>query len=212
MGHADIYLVDYVTGKLEPELRLRVEAHLRDCLKCQQGLEDVSYTFQYAGKVQHSTPASQYFSSIIPHVRERLENRTQWSWTDNPVFSKLALPLGAAAVALALLMNIAQFGPANGSVNPLSPIFYGIEPEDVVDMVVEESPPTPWTTRQTQDVAQAVVGDHLTRGHFLQDALTLDVQPYFYELSTISSQQLLQNFDEAQVEAILKKLEERGTL
>ncbi|MBI4429897.1 MAG: zf-HC2 domain-containing protein [Ignavibacteriales bacterium] len=210
--HVSANLVDYVSGKLDAEARLQVEAHVRECQKCQLDLKEVSDALEQVKEFRDKAPSPSYFSSIVPRLREHLDGKAPMPWFDSPAFSKLVLPFATATVAIVLLVNIGGLNASNGTDKALSPLVEGMNPEDVVDMVMQDSPSTPWVTSQTQEVAQAVVSDHLTKGHFLQNALSMDLQSYFTDASLISSQQLLQNLDEEQIETLLKKLEERSSL
>ena len=212
MEHASHYLVDYAGGKLQPGVKLQVDAHLRECPKCLQDLNEMTETLNQVSELRDIAPSNVYFASITPRVHEQLHRRASKSWIDSPIFSRLALPLAAAVIVVALLANIKGLDPSDSAQSPLAPVFEGIDPEVVVDIVIQDARPMPWTTRQAQEIAQAVVGDHLAREHFLQNALTLDFQPYLDEDSAISSQELIQGLDDAQIETLLKKLEERATL
>ena len=128
------------------------------------------------------------------------------------MFTKLALPFATAALAIGLLVNIKFFGQEIIPDAALTPMTEGLHPEDVVDFVMEASAPTPWMLGQTQEVAQAIVGEHLTKEHFLQHSMTLGSLPDFDEELPLSGQLLLRDLDEEQVDRLLKKLGERTIL
>ena len=212
MEHVKILLPDYASGKLEAGMKQVVEGHLRECVTCRQDWDEVTQTFKDVHRFQLSSPSNSYFASLVPRVHERLQRKTPRPWLANPLFEKFGLPLATAILVVGLLVNIKEFDQTNSPQNPLSPVFDGVEPEEIVDIVMQDSRPIPWMTGQVQDVAQALIGDHLTREHFLEDAVASGFQPDFDGDLPISSQQLLRGLDEKQVERLLKKLEERAIL
>lgn len=211
-GHVKHLLPDYVLGKIEIEAKSEVERHIEGCPVCSRELAGIRETLNAARRYQPMAPSPGYFRSILPRVRETLGGKTSSSWWTGPVFTKLAVPFATGALAIGLLASINFFGEETNSDNALAPVVEGLSPEDVVDFVMEASRPTLWMVGQTQEVAQAIVGEHLTKEYFLEHAMTLGSQPDFDEELPLSSQQLLRDLNEEQVERLLKKLGERTIL
>ena len=209
--HVKYLLPDYVLGKIEIEARSEVDRHVESCPVCSRELEDIRGTLNSVRQYQPTTPFPAYFNSILPRVRETLGHKTPDSWWTDPVLTKLALPFATAALAIGLLVNIGFFGREITPNAALTPMAEGLRPEDVVDFVMEASRPI-WMVGQTQEVAQAIVGEHLTKEYFLQHSMTLGSQPDFEEELPFSSQQLLKDLDEEQIDRLLKKLGERTIL
>jgi predicted anti-sigma-YlaC factor YlaD len=125
-------LEDYLSGTLEPEVEMSIEAHLRTCSSCREelrGIQDVSqllFTFRPAETVE---PPSGFYAKVMEQVRvER----------PAPSFASLfALDFAfGRRLVFASLLTLAVLGTYLVSRESLDPI--GPTPEAI--MAQQESP------------------------------------------------------------------------
>lgn len=203
--HVKYLLADYSTGKLSAAENALVSDHLQACELCRADLDAVRNTLEQMWAVEVAKPSGAYFASLVPRIRQRLEDKQPYAWLGNPFITKVVLPFSVAVLAIVLLSNVEL--AVDEPVNPLENVVAGVSPEDVIDIIAEASRPTPWTTRQVQDIAEKLVAGHVSQEHALSYVLQADPAE-----SIGQTQELLRELSETQVEQLLQKLGEKAIL
>jgi anti-sigma factor RsiW len=210
--HVERRLLEYLDGTLAESLRPGVERHLEHCSACRTELAELRQTMELLSSQKTAPPPSGYFSTVVPHVRERLEGKESQSLFGAPMLVRFALPVGAAAIALAILLSLPF--PAvetEGSRNPLQAVMHGATTDEVVDIVFDSVPLQPLSTPMVEGETSSLLGVRILRGdHLLANAdegastpdITLDER----------MPEGLEQLNEADVEALVQHLGERTML
>jgi hypothetical protein len=130
----------------------------------------------------------------------RLEERQPFRWLRHPIISRIALPLAAACLALALLMRIPLGHQASDSE-------LTFDAEDVVEsLVLNQDPSQIFVTEQTAEAA--IRADVLSR-QLAAQLVTPGVDPGVHDWIETPTDQLLAELSEDEVSLLLQQLEER---
>lgn len=208
LPHVSSLLPDYLNNKLETALKQGVESHLSECSECRQEADRLTELFQALQKETPSSPPSHYFSTIVPRVRERLERRERFSWLQHPVFTRVAMPLAAAALAVALLVRLPVELQESTS-QPLLDRSESLNPEEVAEALVQQHELLPLNTVVVQEIAEATVPAKVFEQQIAEKLIvSSSKQPYDY-FSGIPTEQLLNSLNEQEVETLLQRLGER---
>ena len=105
MGHVEYLLPDYVNDRLEESLQPGVEEHLAECAACRAELEVLREAFAALRSQQIFPPSKVYFSTILPRVRQRLEEKEARPFYAHPLFSRILVPVAAGALVLFVLLR-----------------------------------------------------------------------------------------------------------
>ncbi len=193
MEHVKFLLTDYLKGTLDASLRQEVEVHLRECADCCKEANDLKSALDKLQEYRSATPSSHYFATILPRVRQRLEQRPSFHITISPLVTRLAMPLAAAMLAVTLLVRV-QIGtnilfPQNGTSISLSS-------EEISEL---------WLTFLHEDVLSAIPSSAIEE-HLLQKVLTEESIIPSYTVSGVPTRELLKGLDEKEVEELLQRL------
>lgn len=209
--HIEYLLPDYLNHRLEDDLRPGVEQHLQECAACRGELEMLRTAFREIEAHQDSGPPEGYFSTVLPRVRERLENREAKSILAHPLILRLVAPLAAGALALIIMLHLPF--PANNTEaeqNPLRPIMHGVTTDELVDVVLDQA------HRQSLNAlgegeASSILATRILHGeHLLADAEPL---PHVGEpVLGGGMPEGLEQLSDSEIEAIIQRLGERTTL
>jgi len=165
--HVEYLLPDYLNNMLEESLRPLVESHLEECSACRTELKNLRTTFHSLSTYQAPPPADGYFATVLPRVRQRLEGKKPASFFAHPLVARLAVPLAAGAVVLAILLSVpfSERGSENGH-NPLQPVLQGLEAVELVDIILDQADRQSLTTQGESETSAFLAvpflgGDHL---------------------------------------------------
>jgi len=107
-SHILYELPDYLTGRLHDTARQEVEEHLKVCPQCQDELERLQVGVEAAQKGETREPPADYWTSILPRLRYRIETTaapsaagfgfTIPSWIERVLAPAAALALGVLLI------------------------------------------------------------------------------------------------------------------
>jgi hypothetical protein len=207
--HVEQNLVEYLGGTLAEPLRPGVEEHLEHCSACRTDLAELRQTMELLSRQRVAPPRSGYFSTVVPHVRERLEGKESRSLFGASLLMRFALPIGAAAIVLAILLSLPFSAvETEGSRNPLQAVMHGATTDEIVEIVFDSVPLQPLSTPTVEGETSSLLGVGILRGdHLLANAdegsstpdITLDER----------MPEGLEQLNEADVEVLVQRLGER---
>jgi hypothetical protein len=213
MDHVDYLLPDFVNGRLEEALKQGVESHLRECPRCRDVAESLQNTFTVLQASQPDSPTPSYFASILPRVRQRLEEQETIPFFSRPVFVRLLAPLAAGALAIVILLHlpIFQTGP-EVAVNPLRSVVRGTTTEELAEAVLEHSRRQPLANGLSEGELSSLMAAHVLRGPIISGTLDAQngglVEPIFGTSIT----EAIEELSEEQLDLLLQRLGERTIL
>ena len=209
--HVEDLLPDYLNNMLEESFRPLVESHLEECGACRAELENLSATFQNLRTYQAPPPADGYFATVLPRVRQRLEWKKAESIFDHPLVARLAVPLAAGAVVLAILLSVpfSERGSENGH-NPLQPVVRGLETVELVDVILDQADRQSLTTQGESETSAFLAVPFLGGGHLPASAGQLS----FADEPILGSemQESLDQFSDSDIDVLVAQLGERTIL
>jgi hypothetical protein len=204
--HVSILLPDFIHGSLGDEFTIGIEEHVRTCASCRTELDELRRTIAIIAQDQRVDIPSSYFTSVLPRVRQRLEEkqgiRTYW----NPVMTKLAVPAVTAVLAIALLWHVPFSVSVVDQVNPLKAIAESATPEEFADILREQSSSSEWNSIQTRAASQVLMNEKFVKRQLVHEALAGPSSSPLGDIAELSSQQLLTDLDESDVDEILQRL------
>jgi len=201
--------MDYITNRLCAEEHNRVEKHLQKCSECNNDYNRL-LAADIALKQGHITePASIYYTTILPRVRERLvsSQRSIWSYGGN--IAKIILPLAVSALLVVLLIRVPSNISSESSKNEtLLQSVKDLNDEDVVQAVEKEYAGT--SLYLNQEVAAAGVAEHLQGDGFLKSAVSKQIDNE--ETADMDFEEMISDLNGKQIEQVLFGLSERNML
>jgi hypothetical protein len=209
--HVEYLLAEYLDGTLVEALQPGVEEHLKDCSACRTELSNVRQTMDLLKGHTVAPPPNGYFPTLLPHVRERLEGDGSRSLFGAPLLMRFALPAGAAAITLFILLSLPFPANETESRNPLQAVMHGSTTDELVDIVFDLVPLQPLSTPTVEGETSSLLGARILRGdHLLASAdeggmnqeLTLDER----------MPEGLEQLNEADLDALVLRLGERTTI
>jgi hypothetical protein len=161
----------------------------------------------------HATegPPSGYFTTVLPRVRRRLEGEESRSFFSSPSLIRLALPIGAAALALFIVLSLPFPGTeAETGHNPLQAVMHGSTTDELVDVVFDMVHLQPLSSPTVEGETSSLLGARVLRGDHLlahadealfADDLTFDgaMPEGLDELSEADVQVLVQRLGEGTI-------------
>ncbi len=210
--HVNILLPDYVRGILDKGDLTRVEEHLRSCLVCQTELAEVKEILATIEQAGAEEVPKGYFSTILPRVHQRLDQRTHFDWGKNAVLNKIVLPLGAAIVVAVLLWRIPMPNGATVKDETLLAAVDSATSDEIAQIVQEDIPSQDWSSFNAMVISRAMTNDRFVRRELVEEALDSEATSPFDVFSDVSPQQVLSDFDESQTNEVLQRLGHMETL
>lgn len=204
--HVSILLPDFVRGSLGDELKTGVEEHLLRCAACRTELDELERTFATIGLEHRIEVSPYYFGSILPRVRQRLEEKQGISRMWNPIVTKLAVPALTAVLAFVLLSHIRLSVPSADQENPFKAIAGSATPEEFADILREQSSSSEWNAIQTKAASHVLMNETFVKRQLVREALAGPSSSALGDIAELSSQQLLTDLGESDVDEILQRL------
>ncbi|MCI0706633.1 MAG: zf-HC2 domain-containing protein [Ignavibacteriae bacterium] len=196
--HVHNLLPDFVNKTLDNALHHEVSEHLDACPECRAEAERVGEVFRSIQSLQFEQPPVGYFSNVLPRIRERAEHDERFAWLKNPLLVKFAAPL-AAVFVLVSLANLVSFDQSSEEY---------ITYDDVADVLVRQTEGQPFANDQVELFAASALPEE-TVEHQITGLLVANGDTFsFDDLAGTSTDLLLENLSEQEVEALLQRLEE----
>lgn len=138
--HVEYLLPDYLNKKLEESLRPWVENHLEECGACRAELDNLRGVFSHLDSFVARPPHDGYFTTVLPRVRERLQEKESVSFLSHPLVTRFVAPLAVGALLLVILFRVPfALREADRGHNPLQPVVRGLETEELVDVILDQA-------------------------------------------------------------------------
>jgi hypothetical protein len=210
--HLEYRLPEYLDGTLPVSLRPALEEHLNQCSSCRTELSELRQTMEMLDTHPAAGPPNGYFTTVLPRVRKRLEERESGKAVLNPLFIRFALPIGAAALSLIILLSFPFPGTEQVvAINPLRSVLNGSTTDELVDVVLDMMPLQPLSSPTLEGETSSLLGARFLRGdHLLAHA---DETPFAEMFSRDAmSPDELEQLSESDLEALVQRLGERTSL
>ncbi len=137
--HVEYLLPDYLSHMLEESLRPWVESHMEECGACRAELENLRGAFNHLDSFEARPPHDGYFTTVLPRVRERLQEKNSVPLLLHPLVTRFAVPLAVGALLLVILFRIPfALREAERERNPLQPVVRDLETEELVDVILDQ--------------------------------------------------------------------------
>ncbi len=209
--HIEFLLPDYLTRRLEEPLQLGVERHLEECATCRAELRELRETFQNLQAHRPTQPPHGYFTSVLPRVRERLEDDSR-GWTlAHPLVTRLAAPLAAGLIILLVLIRVPfPSGDVAKDHNPLQPVLSNVDSEELLDLVLDQVHRQAFSTVGESEASSLLAVPILHSDPLLSDAqhMSLRDEP----LLGAAMPEGLDQLSDSDVDVLVQRLGERAIL
>jgi hypothetical protein len=204
-NHVTALLPDYVRGRLEEQVKSGVELHLAHCSACKTELDQLQMATSLIERESKSAVPAGYFNTVLPRVRTRLEsNSAEYFW--NPLIGKVALPLATAILAIAIFWRIPSTISTVQMENPLKSLIQSNTTEELNSLFSYESETSLWSHSDQSLLTNVLSNERFLKNQLVKEALESHPMSIFADGAELSSQQLLKNLDEVDVEEILQQL------
>lgn len=208
--HVKLFLPDYVTGRLNPDIRPGVEEHLSTCDVCRRELEAFRQTALSLQEHREMAHPSGYFSSFLFRLRDRQERERSDSWLQSPFLTRFAAPLMAGALVVMLMIRFPILpSEENTGAEGILPGFARTLTDQELSQILAE--------QGSVSLSMSVNGDLMVPysliDNFLRDELMSGAgksEPVFS--SGGESLESLDQLTTTQVELLLERLQERSIL
>jgi hypothetical protein len=204
--HVQYDLMDYITNRLNDEERNLVEQHLNKCTLCKNQYIELLATEQAIKQNHQTEPGSEYYSTILPRVRERLvaPKRSIWYYSHDV---KIILPLTVSIILAILFMRIPiEYLSKSSQTEGLQQIVIDLDADEVMQAVEKEYANV--ALSPNQDIAAIGVAEHLQGDRFLKSAVTKQIENE--EIAEMDVEGMISDLDGEQVNQVLSGLSERN--
>ncbi len=193
---------EYLLGRLSADTTRGVDEHLRICPECRARLDELKPLFAAMKQYAPSAPPAHYFTTVLPRVRERMERRTAVRFFEEPWIARVAAPLGALALMIALVVSL----PPGASSDGLKELVSSMESEELVDLLVEETGKGVPSQVSGADAVAATLPEQLASREFARKILGDQ------NVADAAFPQALADLDKEELDMVLQKLGERTLL
>jgi anti-sigma factor RsiW len=215
--HVEYLLPDYVNGKLDEQLKETVESHLRSCVSCRLEAERMQDVVLYLDAHRSPVPPPSYFATILPRVRQRLEHKESAPLLSRPLaltpsrlVGRLAMPLAAAALAIALLLQFPIVPGEGGSLlNSMKVAVGDVSADDLAQAVLNESRLHPFVSALGDREFAAAVPDRIVEQHLFTKDFYSQASEVTGPLFDLTPSQAIEGLSDSEVDALLQRLAER---
>ncbi len=209
--HVEYLLPDYASGMLEASLLPWVESHLSECPSCRSELEQLRTSMASLAAHEPKPPHDKYFSTVLPRVRARLEDRRSASLFAHPLVTRFAAPLAAGALVLVILFRV-PFTVRDSGIdrNPLQPVMHGLEAEELVDVILDQSQRQTISSHGESETSSLLAMSFLHSEHLLAGAEQLPLPNE--SVLDVGVPENLDQLNPAEVDALVTRLGERTIL
>jgi len=206
--HVQYDLMDYLANRLDAQNHLRISQHLQKCSDCNHEYIELSATVTVLKQNRTIAPASVYFTSILPRVRERL-NRKRSSRIYRDGFTKIFLPLAVSVfLVIILVRNPVETISEPAQTEGLHQAVIDLNEVEVLQAVEKEY--TGFSLSPNLEIAAAGVAEHLRGDRFLESAVSKQIENE--EVSDMDFEEIISNLNQEQVDRVLSGLSERKIL
>jgi hypothetical protein len=173
---------------------------------------DLQRTMALLDRGKTDGPSKGYFTTVLPRVRQRLDEGESRHWYESPLALRFALPVGAAAITLFILLSLPlPFTESEAAHNPLQAAVRGSTPDELVDVVLDLMPLQPLSSSTTEGETSSLLGARILRGDHLLASGEHVSSPEGLALDGRMPEGLEQLSD-AELEVLVQRLGERTTL
>jgi hypothetical protein len=210
--HVEYLLPEYLNGALAASRRPGVEEHLKYCSSCRTELMELRQTMEMLEARGTVEPPGGYFATILPRLRDRLEREEPRNVFASPLLTRLLLPIGAAVLALFILLSIPFPGTeSETATNPLQDVMHGSTTGELVDVALDMMPLHPLSSPTLDEETSSLLGVRLLRGeHLLVNVNDASVADGFTQDESMAEE--LDLLNESDLEVLVQRLGERTTL
>ena len=209
--HVEIHLPDYINGTLDPPLLPWVEEHLQECEECRAEVEELRGTMSALRRAELKSPHDGYFTTVLPRVRERLDDRKGASKRWSPLVTRFAAPLVAGALLLAIfLRSPLAVRDTAGEHNPLQPVVHGLEAEELVDMILDQVQHQTISSAGENETSALLAVPYFHSDHLLAGAEHLQLADE--SILDVGIQDNLDQLSASEVDVLVAQLGERTKL
>jgi hypothetical protein len=210
--HVEYLLPEYLSGTIADSLRPGVEEHLKNCSSCSTELTGLRQTMEMLDGHEVAGPPSGYFTTVLPRVRQRLEGKESRNLFASPLLIRLALPIGAAALALFIVLSLPFPGPESETGhNPLQAVMHGSTTDELVEVVLDMVSLQPLSSPTVEVETSSLLGVRVLRGdHLLAQADEMPFNEVFTQDELMPGE--LEQLTDADLEALVQRLGERTLL
>jgi anti-sigma factor RsiW len=211
--HIEYLLPDYVSGKLDEELKEAVELHLRSCVSCRLEADRVREVVLFLDAHRPNAPAPSYFTTVLPRLRRRLQQKESPSLLSRPVVARLALPLAVAALSIVLLLHLPVVPGESGSLlNSMRVAVGDVSADDLTQAVMDESRQHPFVSVLGDHELAAAVPDRIVEQHLFTEDFYSQASEAMGPLFDITPSQAIEGLSDSEIDALLQRLVERTML
>ena len=207
--HIKYDLMDYITNRLNVQECRRVEEHLLKCAECNTQYIELLATNAILKSNHETAPATVYYSTILPRVRERIVSRRRSIWKYGYRAAKIILPLTVSVILVIILLRTPKEPLSDAEQSEaLHQVVMDLNEEEVMQAVETEYAGSSLTPNQ--EVAAAGVAEHMQGDRFLKSAVSKQIESE--EIAEVEVEGMVSDLDGDQVEQVLSGLSERNTL
>jgi anti-sigma-K factor RskA len=198
-------LPDYLQGTLEEGVRQEIELHLQECADCRDEVALLQLALRELDQQKRAALPPAYNASVLSRIQWRLEQRERFAWVRHPLFSRVAVPLAVAVLAIAVLVRLPleHTTPAD---------LLSVAADDAAELLVHQQELAPMQYSMTQDLAGTAIPIAIVNRQ-LAERLVLNGPEQSVEVwPDLSADRLFEGWTEEEVETLVQRLEKRVIL
>jgi hypothetical protein len=205
-------LPDFLSNRADVEDQKAVQEHIDHCVSCREEALVLKETFQALEVSEASVPSAAYWTNFLPRLNERLrevgrtkQERIHW-------VTKFLVPAAGLVVAVVMIARIEIVPGSNGSLSEVRRVVEQMDSSEVErlaaassDLLFPESSSRLEATLSRDDEARRAINSFI--------ATSGDEELQLRETSLHGTAETgLEDLTDEEMEAVIQRLESRGTL
>lgn len=185
-----ILLLEYAEGTLSSEQRERVEEALRSSKDLRSEYESIKLALSSVGSLDDPHIPTHYFSSLLPSIREKMDEQRHKRFFIPLWIEKLVMPAGTVAVIAILVLCYFAFQPTQQN-EIMYQTVRNAQEEDISTLAAMATPEGPLRESKTIehliDILSSASFDSYVSNQYFADAQVSSVDSRVYDSDDIES-------------------------
>jgi hypothetical protein len=196
-------LIDYVEGSISPKQKIEIESLIQQSPKMQNELDLIQTALNELQNISDEEVPAQYFTNILPRLRERLDSRTVHLSMFMPGWSHLfSSSLAVSLIVFSIGIMYRSFQPEELH-SPIYSMVNDMERTEINSIIDEttEFGSNSGIIRSIENFVGDISNAGIIESKLTEDLLVLDVTSYQ------SDHELLSDMGDKEIEQVLDRLD-----
>jgi hypothetical protein len=205
-------LPDFLSNRVDVEEQKAVQEHIGRCVSCRQEALELEETFQALGSSETSIPSAAYWTNFLPRLHERLSEVGRTKQESVPWVTKFLVPAAGLMVAVFLIARIEIVPGSKGSLSEVRQLVEQMDTTEFQRLAEASSDPL-FPESSTRLEVSLFRDEEARRAINSLIATSGDEVIQLRDMNLHESVETgLEDLTDEEMDAVVQRLESRGTL